>query len=117
MDVWWKVNQAIEGLRQSLLMKTMSEAPGTVTYRNVGIQNAVLRHDAGTAFPTRELVESGASHGYTCWPADNPFDETEPAAVLKWIKRVERSESYAATLEILCRRVEATLKANREGPF
>ena len=93
----------------------MSTAPGTVAYRNVGVQNTVVRHDGDTAFPTREFVESGATHGYTCWPTDNPFDETEPAAVMKWIKRVERSESYAMTLAILCRRVEAVLKANLEG--
>jgi hypothetical protein len=96
-------------------MNTMSTAPSTVTCRNVGVQNTVVRHDAGTAFPAREFAERGASHGYTCWPTDNPFDETEPAAVIKWIKRVERSESYAPTLAILCRRVEAILKANLEG--
>ena len=96
-------------------MKTRSKGSGPVTYRNVGVQNVVLRHDAGTAFPTREFAESGASHRYTCWPTDNPFDETEPAAMIKWIKRVERSESYATTLAILSRRMEAILKANREG--
>ena len=83
-------------------------------YRHVGVQNATSRLEAGTGFPPKAFVEGGAAHAYTCW-VNQPFDETDPAAVLKWIKRVERSESYAAAVTTVCRRLETTLMGNSRG--
>ena len=89
----------------------------TVTYRHVGVQNAVSRLEAGTGFPPKTFKESGANHAYTCW-TNEAFDETDPTAILKWVKRVERAENYAAAVTIVCRRLESVLKANRSvgGP-
>ena len=89
----------------------MSDSSKSAIYRSVGVQNAITRLEAGTTFPRKEFEESGANHAYTCWP-DQSFDENDPAAVMKWIKRVERRESYTTTLAIVCRRLETILKAN-----
>jgi hypothetical protein len=62
--------------------------------------------------PNREAKEDGCEHRYTCWPADNAFDETDPTAVIKWVKKVERSEGYALAIAAVCARLETILKSN-----
>jgi len=94
--------------------QTPETGDNSIMYRHVGVHNATSRLEAGTGVPPKAFAEAGAAHAYTCW-ANQPFDETDPAAVLKWIKRVERSESYAAAVTIVCRRLETVLKGNNTG--
>jgi hypothetical protein len=80
--------------------------------RSVGVQRAVCLREAATTTGERETKENGCEHSYTCWPDNSPFDESDAEAVLKWIRRTERSDAYLHGLNIVCKRLEAILKSN-----
>lgn len=88
----------------------------TVHLRTVGTQITpqYSAHEVDTSMETIVRMNakkcSGIAHAHGCWPAD--VDPTDAEAVKRWRKKIERDESYIATVLKLGSMVEGVIKEN-----
>lgn len=70
-------------------------------------------HEVSTSTPLTKAVQkkqSGMAHVHGCWPPE--VDPTDAEAVKRWRKKIERDETYIATVLKLGAMVEGAIKEN-----